>query len=186
MRAWGRRLPTTRDTQSVPKIFWIAGRGPITCAIHVDVDAFDPLAVDDFRLADVASAGDDVIAQCLATQRKVGWAYPAGPDGKVQAKVKLSGGRLHYTVEDLRALHTYIPLMAVPVSKRVANLRIAGQVVRSDSPFELESFHQSDVQHFALPGTTDKLQVAAVNGAMLISLGSHPASNMTVNVLRID
>ena len=87
MRAWGRGLPTTADTQKVPKVFWISGRGPTTCAVHVDVDAYDLWAVDDFRLSDVALAGEQVVAQCLRAKSKVGLAYPAGVDGLVHAKV---------------------------------------------------------------------------------------------------
>ena len=91
MKAWGRRLPTTPDTQKVPKVFWISGRGPTTCAIHVDVDAYDTFAVDDFRLSDVALAAEDVIDQCLVAKSKIGLAYPAGADGHVHAKVRTSG-----------------------------------------------------------------------------------------------
>ena len=87
MRAWGRHLPTTLDTQKVPKVFWISGRGPTTCAVHVDVDAYHPWAVDDFRLSDVAAAGEQVVAQCLMARSKIGLAYPAGMDGHVYAKV---------------------------------------------------------------------------------------------------
>ena len=88
MMAWGRELPTSLDTQQVPKVFWISGRGPTTCAIHVDVDAYSPFAVDSFRLSDVASAAEEVIAQCLIPKRKVGLAYPVGVDGHVYAKVR--------------------------------------------------------------------------------------------------
>ena len=90
MKAWGRRLPTTLDTEKVPKVFWISGRGPTTCAIHVDVDAYDTWAVDNFRLSDVASAAEEVISQCLVPKSKVGLAYPAGADGAVHAKVGTS------------------------------------------------------------------------------------------------
>ena len=88
MRAWGRGLPTTADTQKVPKVFWISGRGPTTCAVHVDVDAYIPWAVDDFRLSDVAAAGEQVLAQCLMARNKIGLEYPAGLDGHVYAKVR--------------------------------------------------------------------------------------------------
>ena len=88
MKVWGRLLPTAFDTQHIPKVFWISGRGPTTCAIHVDVDAFNPFAVDSFRLSDVASAAEEVIAQCLVPNRKVGLAYPTGTDGHVYAKVR--------------------------------------------------------------------------------------------------
>ena len=89
MKEWGRELPTTLDTQKVPKVFWISGRGPTTCAIHVDVDAYNPTAVDSFRFSDVASAAEEVIAQCLVRpNRKIGLAYPSGVDGHVYAKVR--------------------------------------------------------------------------------------------------
>ena len=87
MKAWGRNLPTTDTTQNLPKVFWIAGPGPTTCAIHVDVDSYNVWAVDNFRLSDVAFAADNVIAQCLIPKGKIGLAYPAGPDGHVHAKV---------------------------------------------------------------------------------------------------
>ena len=102
MKAWGRRLPTTLDTQKVPKVFWISGRGPTTCAIHVDVDAYDLFAVDDFRLSDVASAGEEVVAQCLSAKSKVGLAYPAGPDGNVHAQVRIFGRKPNCSVKKVR------------------------------------------------------------------------------------
>ncbi len=101
VKAWGRRLPTTLDTQKVPKVFWISGRGPTTCAVHVDVDPYDLWAVDNFRLSDVASAGEEVVAQCLSAKSKVGLAYPAGPDGEVHAKVRTFGGGPIYSTEIL-------------------------------------------------------------------------------------
>ena len=98
MKAWGRRLPSTLDTQKVPKVFWISGRGPTTCAVHVDTDPSDLWAVDDFRLSDVASAGEEVVAQCLSAKSKIGLAYPAGPDGEVHAKVRtFAGGPISLT-----------------------------------------------------------------------------------------
>ena len=88
LKAWGRGLPTTLDTQQLPTVFWLSGRGPTTCAIHVDVDAFSPFAVDNFRLSDVATAATEVIDQCLIRKRKVGLAYPVVVDGHVYAKVR--------------------------------------------------------------------------------------------------
>ena len=108
MKAWGRRLPTTDDTQKVPKVFWIAGRGPTTCAIHVDVDSYDLWAVDDFRLRDVATAAEEVVAQCLVAKSKVGLAYPAGPDGHVHAKVSIVGGKHIFLIEAWRKLYVYL------------------------------------------------------------------------------
>ena len=122
MKAWGRRLPTTFDTQKVPKVFWISGRGPTTCAVHVDVDAYDLWAVDDFRLADVASAGEEVVAQCLSPRRMVGLAYPAGPDGLVHAKVRSFRGRSLHSAHNPRNIYVDIPLMAFCMAKRKASV----------------------------------------------------------------
>lgn len=123
MKAWGRRLPSTLDTQKVPKVFWISGRGPTTCAVHVDVDSYDLWAVDDFRLADVASAAEEVVAQCLSAKSKVGLAYPAGVDGHVHAKVRGFGGSpVNLNAQPKSTRH--IPLlMAVHLSGRKADLR---------------------------------------------------------------
>ena len=95
MKAWGRNLPTTLDTQKVPKVFWISGRGPTTCAVHVDVDAYVPWAVDDFRVSDVATVGGQVLAECLVARSKIGLAYPAGVDGHIYAK---ASNKLHQSV----------------------------------------------------------------------------------------
>ena len=108
MKAWGRRLPSTLDTQKVPKVFWISGRGPTTCAVHVDVDTYDLWAVDDFRLSDVAAAGEDVVAQCLVARSKVGFAYPAGMDGHVHAKVRNCGGRPGLSIKIPRKLDMFL------------------------------------------------------------------------------
>lgn len=108
MKAWGRRLPTSLDTQKVPKVFWISGRGPTTCAIHIDVDPYDLWAVDDFRLADVATVGEEVVAQCLSAKNKVGLAYPAGADGHVHAKVRAFQGTSIASINNPRALHMYL------------------------------------------------------------------------------
>lgn len=53
-------------------------------------------------------------------------------------------------------------------------------------PFELESFNQSDVQSYTVPGGVERLQAATVEPAILISLGLNPVSNVTGNVLRVD
>ena len=58
--------------------------------------------------------------------------------------------------------------------------------MRTDAPFELASFNQSDVQSFAVPGSVERLQAATVEPAMLMMLGVHPVSNATENLLRTD
>lgn len=53
-------------------------------------------------------------------------------------------------------------------------------------PFELDSFNQSNVHSFMVPGGVERLQTATVEPTILISLGLHPVSNVTRNVLRVD
>ncbi|KAL8893256.1 MAG: hypothetical protein Q9207_008597, partial [Kuettlingeria erythrocarpa] len=36
-KEWGRKLNNTDTTVRLPKTYWIAGAGPKTCAVHVDV-----------------------------------------------------------------------------------------------------------------------------------------------------
>lgn len=49
VKAWGRRLPTGPETQNVPKVYWIVGRGPKTCAVHVECVILE-LSLPDSRL----------------------------------------------------------------------------------------------------------------------------------------
>ena len=76
VRSWGRHLPTTPQTMKVPKVYWIGGRGPDTCAVHVDVRSTDLFAVDSFRQSDVARSATRVVAACLVRQLKLGLDYP--------------------------------------------------------------------------------------------------------------
>ena len=78
--AWGRRLPTTRHTQKLPKVYWISGRGPSTCAIHIDVNPTDYFAVDSFNQSRVASCASRVVQQCLAQQGLLGLDYPTAEE----------------------------------------------------------------------------------------------------------
>lgn len=86
LKTWGRRLPSTANSQKVPKIYWIVGRGPTTCAVHVDVNADDTFAVDTFRVKAVGLATERVVSRCLVGQRKIGLEYPSGGQ-HVYAKV---------------------------------------------------------------------------------------------------
>lgn len=119
-KAWGRQLPTTYHTEKLPKVFWISGRGPITCAINVDVDAYDTWAVEDFRVSDVASAAKGVVDECLVPRRKVGLAYPAGADGLVHARVRaistvnLGTIRIHLSKQSSVTQKVRLTLVMVP------------------------------------------------------------------------
>ena len=78
LKEWGRRLPTTEQTQSLPKFYYIVGAVlPTTCAVKVDVDRTDSFAVDPFRQSDVAAASERVVGRCLLRQRLIGLDYPS-------------------------------------------------------------------------------------------------------------
>ena len=85
-KSWGRRLPETPDTVNLPRVYWLSGRGPSTCAVHVDVSADDYLAVDEFRLRSVGVAAERVVAQCLLRLSQIGFSYPS-PSHHVYAKI---------------------------------------------------------------------------------------------------
>lgn len=88
VRAWGRRLPTTAETQNIPKVYFIDDPAiSTTCAVEVDVDRTDSFAVDSFRLSDVAAASARVVDECLVRQRLIGLDYPSEA-GHVYVKIK--------------------------------------------------------------------------------------------------
>lgn len=87
VRAWGRRLPTTAETQELPKVYFIDGPAiSTTCTVKVDVDRTDSFAVDSFRLSDVAAASARVVDECLVGQRLIGLDYPSEA-GHVYVKI---------------------------------------------------------------------------------------------------
>ena len=67
---------STEDTQNIPKVYWIGGRGPTTCAIHVDVNPEELLAVETFRVRSVGLAAERIVSRCLVRERKTGLDYP--------------------------------------------------------------------------------------------------------------
>lgn len=85
-RSWGRNRPETPETVRLPKVYWLGGRGPATCAVIVDVSADDYLAVDYFRLRSVGVAAERVVAQCLLRRNQIGLSYP-GSGRRVFAKI---------------------------------------------------------------------------------------------------
>ena len=77
LKSWGRRLPTAAETENLPKTYYIVGAVlPTTCAVQVDVDRTDPLAVDAFWQRDVAASVETVVDRCLLRRRLVGLDYP--------------------------------------------------------------------------------------------------------------
>ena len=83
---WGRNILETPATVKLPKVYWLGGRGPTTCAVIVDVSNDDYLAVDHFRLRSVGAAAERVVAQCLLRRSQLGLSYP-GSGRRVFAKV---------------------------------------------------------------------------------------------------
>ncbi|KAI4256242.1 MAG: hypothetical protein L6R42_006335, partial [Xanthoria sp. 1 TBL-2021] len=53
-------------------IYWIAGAGPRTCAVVVDVDMHMPDAVERFNLGDVGHAAEHIESACLFRKGEVG------------------------------------------------------------------------------------------------------------------
>ncbi|KAL8840569.1 MAG: hypothetical protein Q9170_001255 [Blastenia crenularia] len=86
VRTWGRGLPSEGRTESLPKTYWLAGRGPQTCAIDLDADPLHLDAREDFRLRAVGIAAARIEEMCLKTRRQVGRDH-LGPTGHVVAKL---------------------------------------------------------------------------------------------------
>ena len=118
LKAWGRGLPTGEYSQNLPKSYWIGGRGPSTCAVHVDVNPLNEYAVDSFRQSSVALSAERVVNQCLDRQGLIGLSYPLGAE------------------------HVYT------------------MVVRTDSPWVLNTSNTHGVRNISLPGAANVLQVA--------------------------
>lgn len=87
-RSWGRHLYTTRETERLPKVFKIEGRQPPNlCAVEVDVDPLDFMAIDTFRLSELVTAATAVFWGCLMGAAKIGLEYPGEEERGVWAKL---------------------------------------------------------------------------------------------------
>ncbi|KAL8933626.1 MAG: hypothetical protein Q9216_006284 [Gyalolechia sp. 2 TL-2023] len=71
-KEWGRQLANTATTVHLPKTYWIAGAGPRTCAVQVDVDAHSPDAVEKFTLRELGYAAEHIQNACLFRKGEVG------------------------------------------------------------------------------------------------------------------
>ncbi|KAL8722662.1 MAG: hypothetical protein Q9225_000894 [Loekoesia sp. 1 TL-2023] len=85
-KTWGRGLPSDLHTESLPKLYWLAGRGPQTCAINLDADPLHPDARETFRLRAVAIGAARIEEVCLKNRREIGRDH-LGPTGLVVAKL---------------------------------------------------------------------------------------------------
>ena len=72
LKDWGRALDNTPTAVHLPKIYWIAGAGPRTCAVVVDVDNHTPDYIERFNLGEVGHAAEHVENACLFRKGEVG------------------------------------------------------------------------------------------------------------------
>lgn len=72
LKKWGRSLPSAGATENLPKIYWLAGRGPTTCAVELDAVPTNPDAVEEFGLKVVAEAAAMIVNICVYGQSRVG------------------------------------------------------------------------------------------------------------------
>ena len=85
-KLWSRSVEDTLTTLKLPKDYWLQGRGPSTCAIHVDAVPWNTSAEETFSLASASIVAEIIVEQCLIRGKKLGWAYP-GPREQVQVKI---------------------------------------------------------------------------------------------------
>ncbi|KAL9031211.1 MAG: hypothetical protein Q9196_000747 [Gyalolechia fulgens] len=95
VQTWGRGLPSDAHTESLPKIYWLAGRGPQTCAIELDADPLHLDARETFRLRAVGVAGVRIQELCLKSRGQIG-RDRLGPNGHVIAKLVRSDSSLFF------------------------------------------------------------------------------------------
>ena len=69
---WGRGLPSAGQTEKLPKVYWLAGRGPTTCAFQLDVIPSEPTAVERFGLFAIAIAAEKILRICMLGRSQVG------------------------------------------------------------------------------------------------------------------
>ncbi|KAL8951116.1 MAG: hypothetical protein Q9222_002888 [Ikaeria aurantiellina] len=86
VKAWGRGLPSAGETESLPKTYWLGGRGPSTCAMDLDADPQHPRARESFRLRSVAIAGRNIVHECLQSRRQLGLEF-LGPTGHIVGRI---------------------------------------------------------------------------------------------------
>ena len=71
-RSWGRGLQDNETATKIPKLYWLPGRGPSSCALQIDVQPPNVFAVEKFTLTDVGVAAAMIINFCLIENRKLG------------------------------------------------------------------------------------------------------------------
>ncbi|KAL9606009.1 MAG: hypothetical protein Q9179_000797 [Wetmoreana sp. 5 TL-2023] len=71
-KTYGRGLQNEGAMESLPKIYWLGGLGPSTCAVHLDADNNFPDARETFRFQDLALAARKTVNVCLEGRRYLG------------------------------------------------------------------------------------------------------------------
>lgn len=140
LRAWGRRLPTSQYTEKLPKVYWLSGRGPTTCAVQVDVNPTNYFAVDSFRQSNVSVCAARVVDQCLARQRRIGLDYPTQKE-YVYVKIVRSDSPLQ-----LNVLGTYeVGNVSLPGTTSVLHVA-SGNVIRKGGGHSSEKASAGPIQ----------------------------------------
>ncbi|KAL8737704.1 MAG: hypothetical protein Q9181_001422 [Wetmoreana brouardii] len=71
-KTYGRGLRSEGAMESLPKVYWLGGLGPNTCAVHLDADNHFPDAHETFRFQDLALAARKAVNVCLEGRRCLG------------------------------------------------------------------------------------------------------------------
>ena len=86
MKEWGRELNNTAETRSLPKLYWVAGAGPKTCGVEVDVDLRTPDATDMLSLYDISFGAGQVLVKCFYKEGVLGL-YRTGAHRRIEVKL---------------------------------------------------------------------------------------------------
>lgn len=92
-KTWGRGLPSGINSEHLPKVYWLPGRGPQSCALSLDVDPLYPDAREVFGLSAIRVAAARIIRICLVGRGQIG-RDRLGSMGKVVAKLLRTDGPL--------------------------------------------------------------------------------------------
>ncbi|KAL9593443.1 MAG: hypothetical protein Q9219_007554 [cf. Caloplaca sp. 3 TL-2023] len=93
IKRWSRHLPTTPNTENLPRLYYIVDEeeAPATCAVIVDVaEGRDTSVVDVFGLVDVVRVAKVVYRECLHRRNEVGLEFP-GEHGVAAKLVRVDG-----------------------------------------------------------------------------------------------
>ncbi|KAL8922466.1 MAG: hypothetical protein Q9208_005188 [Pyrenodesmia sp. 3 TL-2023] len=92
-KTWGRGLPSSIHSEHLPKVYWLPGRGPQSCALSLDVDPLHPHAIEVFGLTAIRVAAARIVNICLVGRNQIG-RDRLGSTGKVVGKLVRTDGPL--------------------------------------------------------------------------------------------